>query len=201
MVSLFFSLTLGEDYSASANTLGTSIKINTNKTYTDSISKMDKVKYYQFTTNADGKISIDVSNLAGSKWKFSLLDQTGKIMSYEYTNKDSSTTGSSSLIMGLPSGTYYIKVENYSNALNKVYKLNVTSSPSLYYETENNDILEKADPIELATTYVGLIHKSSYDKADYYSFSASENGEVFINISNLSGAKWKVTLFNSNGDK
>lgn len=201
MFSLFIVLLLSGNFTASANTLATSIKIDTNKTYTDYLSKIDKVKYYQFTTNADGKVTVDVSNLASSKWKFSLLDQNGKIMSYEFTNKDSSTTGSNSLIMGLPSGTYYIKVENSSNALNKEYKLNVTSSPSPFYETENNDTLEKADPIELATTYEGLIHKVSYDKADYYSFSTSENGEMFINISNLSGAKWKVTLLNSNGDK
>ncbi|MFJ8260352.1 PPC domain-containing protein [Rummeliibacillus sp. NPDC094406] len=201
MFSLYFGLLLSGDFTASANTLATSVRIETNKTYTDNLNKVEKVRYYQFTTNEDGKVTINLSNLSGTKWKFSLLDQTGNTMSYEFTNYDSSATGFNSLIMGLPKGTYFIKVESYSNTLNKEYKLNVTTSPSPNYETENNDTLEKADPIEVSTTYTGLIHRSSYDKADYYSFSTSENGEVYINLSNLSGAKWKVTLLNSNGDK
>ncbi|WP_455931570.1 hypothetical protein, partial [Priestia aryabhattai] len=59
--------------------------------------------------------------------------------------------------VGLPKGTYYIQIEDSSDAYDKPYEIKVGFTASNNYEKEFNNNLTNANTINLNQTYKGSL--------------------------------------------
>lgn len=97
----------------------------------------------------------------------------------------------------LVSGTYYFKVDGYSN---NSYTISTTFTPANESFAEsldvNNDIIGNANPIALDTTYNGML--GSNDEFDFYLFTVP-TGTQTINIS--ADNKIAFSVYSTNGNR
>lgn len=106
------------------------------------------------------------------------------------------TTQSSNL--GLPAGTYYVKIRPYYfSSENYTFKVIYNSSNS--WEKEPNDIYQNATPISINTTWYGALTSDS--RADWYTFNLDSNGYIELDFSHpyLENGRiyWKLEVYNS----
>ncbi|MCM3391508.1 MULTISPECIES: hypothetical protein [Cytobacillus] len=97
------------------------------------------------------------------------MNSSGQVFESFITDDSEMVSGDASRAVGLPAGTYYIKIENYSGAIGVNYEFKVQYTQSNYYEKEFNDSLTAANAIELNKVYAGMLRR--YDDKDFYIYS------------------------------
>ena len=160
--------------------------------------------YYKFSINSPGSINVVVNTpLQGTQnayWDIYVYDASynqiyeGKI----YGNYSTQRTPS----LGLPSGTYYIRISSpsyYEVKSRDIYRLNVTYTQSDYWEKEFNDSFQTANNININTIYSGSTR--SRDDKDYFKFNLSTYGKHYFYFYNTrlenSNEMWKCTVYDS----
>ena len=142
------------------------------------------VDYYRFQTNSAGVISLSFGkgydNDSYHGWNVTLYNSSqSELMSREYRcgNAETETTCK----VGVPAGTYYIKVERraYTYQSDVTYSLKVNYSASSTWESEFNNEIGQADLIAVGTYYSGTIMEDN--DIDYYRFTVPKTS--YVNIS------------------
>ena len=181
----------------------THISVNTN--YKGNIMESGDKDWYSFTLTSPGYISTSFSHgyedRNSSYWKLSLYnsDSLNSDLLYRYYigNELNEISNSGT---GLPSGTYYIKIESASYRSDKPYTFRINYTASSAWESEVNDAAESADKVSIGSNYHGNIKKSG-DK-DWFKFTVSAYQKISISFSHgleeRSSSYWHLRLFNSN---
>ena len=160
------------------------IRINTNSVKKDALSESCDEKNYYFTINSAGVISLSFGKGYDSDsnhgWNVTLYNSSqNELMSREYrcNNAETETTCK----VGVPAGTYYIKVERraYTYQSDATYSLKVNYSASSTWESEFNNEIGQADLIAVGTYYSGTIMEDN--DIDYYRFTVPKTS--YVNIS------------------
>ena len=183
---------------------GTADPITVNQTYYGGIMEYSDVDYYRFRTNSAGVISLSFGKGYDSDsdhgWNVTLYDSSQKeLMSREYSCNNAETETTCKI--GIPSGTYYIKVrrKNYTDQSDAVYSLKVNYSANSTWESEFNNEIGKADPIAVGTWYSGIIMEE--DDIDYYRFTVPQTS--YVNISakgeydSDTDHRWRFFIYNA----
>lgn len=167
------------------------------------MTKDNEVKWYKTTISSKGYISLgfshDYIDSSNYYWRVRLYDaKQNELAVYDYRGDN---TASQSGNIGVPAGTYYVKVEDcvsygYSG-LNYNIKLNFTSNSA--WETELNDGCAEADVISTNTTMYGTIREDN-DK-DWYKVTVSSKGYISLSFSHdhidSSNYYWRVRLYDA----
>ena len=100
--------------------------------------------------------------------------------------------------VGVPSGTYYVKVEpEYYHWSDVPYSLKVNYTTSNMWETEFNDTVDTANSVAAGTTYYGSSRER--DDVDYYKVNIAQGGYVSLSFGHEyesdTSRKWNVILY------
>lgn len=184
---------------ADNNTQETAAFISVNSEYTDYLREYNDVRWYKFSVDNPGYISLnfthDFIDSYSDYWKAFLYNENKYMTEYYYQGNKTVATGGN---IGIPAGTYYIKIENSSySAVDYQIKVNYTSSAN--WEKEFNETYNSADAISMNRSYYGSL--MSYDDVDWYKFKISSPGRISLNFSHdyieSNSDYWKCFLYNS----
>jgi len=167
--------------------------------------------YYKFTLPADGNIIVSIKNELGKNWYIDILTPD-HIYNTIYTSNFSIETvnpnrESNKIEVGLPAGTYYLKITGSPESVNIPYYFETTYLQGSNFEKEPNDTLDEATSIELNTAYSGVIEEyydtwtSKGTSNDYYRITINQKGQIAAGIKSKKNASWYMELYNSKGDK
>ncbi|MFK2825557.1 S-layer homology domain-containing protein [Bacillus sp. B190/17] len=174
----------------------TSMKVN--NVYKGVLSSSSDDDYYKFTLDKPGNVSITMPNLTNSSWDVNVYNSQGTNLNRFYTDYGSFATGDKKDQIGLPAGTYYIRVSNYTGASKVPYHFNLQYDESSFVEKELNGSFQEANPIQLNYKYQGVL--SSSGDYDYYSFKVDRTTNLVMNIPNLAGSSWDVKIYDEKGN-
>lgn len=198
----------GTNISGNNTTADTASVISVNATYTDYIKSYDDVSWYKFRISNPGYISFkfthDYVDSSGNYWEAYLYDMDKSCLnSYDYRGTETSVTGGN---IGVPAGTYYIKVKKGGSGYKDVnYNIKVNYTSSSIWEKEFNDTYSSPNVMTLDTnkTYYGSIMK--YSDVDWYKFKISKTDPVSLKFTHKymesNGYYWCVDLYNSSFSK
>lgn len=181
-----------ESYST-ANTL----KVNEYR-YGTKRDNRDDYDWFKFTIPKDGYISLSmVHTYLEDSSRFADVtcyrSDMQELISYGIGWRNSSFTGGN---IGVPAGTYYVKVRPYSTFT--PYKFKVNYHASSVWETEFNDAYTDADSLKLNVSRHGNLRKSS--DVDWYKFSLSSKRPVYLNFRHSYAEfyynAWNVYVYN-----
>jgi len=167
--------------------------------------------YYKFSLPADGNIIVSIKNELGKNWYVDILTPD-RIYNTIFSNNFSMetvkpNTESNQIEVGLPAGTYYLKITGSSETVNIPYYFETTYLQGSNFEKEPNDTLDEATLIEMNTAYSGVIEDyydtwtSSGTSNDYYRFTLSQKSQIAAGIKSKKNASWYMELYNSTGDR
>ena len=173
--------------------------ISANKSVTGSIMNYDDEDWYKFTIGSKGYISLTLNHEYiehnGTYWNVYLYKQDGSEMYRMNVNGD--ITSQRSCRIGLPAGTYYIKVTRGTFHSNVNYNLRVNYVAAGYWETESNDSQSGADQIAPNVSVTGSL--MNYAESDYYKFETKSSGYISITLNHSyidsSSNYWKLRLY------
>ena len=139
--------------------------------------------WYKFTLSSPAKVNVQFSfNRADADgdWYVYLYkyEGNGDYSTLDYEDVyvyDGSYTFSS---LGLPAGTYFVKVYGYNSACGRQYSITPKCSYVSNWETEFNDEYTSADPLSMGTTRYGVNPTSSDD--DWYKFTLNSPASVSV---------------------
>lgn len=196
----------GTSISGNNTTADTASVISVNATYTDYIKSYDDVSWYKFRISNPGYISFkfthDYVDSSGNYWEAYLYDMDKSCLnSYDYRGTETSVTGGN---IGVPAGTYYIKVQKGGSGYKEVnYNVKINYTASSVWEKEFNDDYNSANTISINKTYYGSIMK--YSDVDWYKFKVSKIDSVSLKFTHKymesNGYYWCVDLYNSSFSK
>ena len=183
--------------------------INVNTTYKGSLYNTYDNDWYKITLPQAGALTIEFTHKdltsSNNYWAVYLYNSEGTNIS---GGSDSSTvfkgdgTGGSLPMVGLPAGTYYVKVMDSSYFNNSTYSLKAGFTASDYYEKEYNGSRASATPVKVNVAYQGSLY-NSYDN-DYYEFTLKNDDVVKIRfahpIINTSNNYWLIYLYDADGN-
>lgn len=156
--------------------------------------------YYKLVVNEKGSLYTEFSyELKGSQYLtmiYQLYSETADgnvslIASQEINNRNIKTTR-----VRIPKGNYYIRIFPYYTSSGNTeveYSLKTVydEEPSDEFETENNDIKEKANEIAINKKYIGNLNMYRYERLyeskefkdiDYYKFSLENVGKLQLQM-------------------
>ena len=178
--------------------------IDINQTYYGSIMNMDDEDWYKFNISGAGYISLtfkhDYVDSKSNYWEAYLYNaDQEKMVEYDYAGSETNYTGGN---IGVPAGTYYLKVVDYNHSDNDYnFKINYTSSSA--WETEFNDDYKSADNINVNQTYYGSL--MSRDDEDWYCFKTTEAGYISLTFRHdyvdSKSDYWEAYLYNADQEK
>lgn len=171
-----------------------------NSTVNGSIREDSDKDFYRFEISQAGYVNFDFGHTyVDSDWDFWNIKLFNE--SYEELisrNADGKTLSQSYTIVGIPAGTYYVRVTKY-NWSDAVYNLKVNYTPASDWETELNENFDTSDAISIDTYIYGSV-KDSDDK-DYYKLDVPRPGYISItfghDVVNSDNSLWKVRLYNA----
>ncbi|MBR2549705.1 MAG: hypothetical protein IKE92_06790 [Clostridiales bacterium] len=175
---------------AAGNTYQTASSISFNTKYNGSITDSNEVDYYRIDLANSGTLTIK-AQAEMYRVQYTLLygeDASGQIFDYKPNWDPVSEMSSNTYTCYLNSGTYYFRVHkfNYYSSENNNGKYNFTVSFTNANESfkepvdGSNNTLNKANSINLNTTYTGLIAMN--DSKDFYKFTVPADDKVSINL-------------------
>ncbi|MGG0739648.1 pre-peptidase C-terminal domain-containing protein [Niallia taxi] len=167
-------------------------QIELNKTYKGLMQGSYDKDFYKFTLSTAGNVKFVLDNEDESK-SITIYDKDGEEFTSFYSKEG--YEGDSSINMGLPAGSYYLRV--YSSDENVPYEFKLQYTKSDYYEKEWNDSFSQATSIGFNQAYTGTFQGSG-DK-DYYKISVPSNSKVTFELSNTGDYK-NLTLYDQNGE-
>lgn len=161
--------------------------------------------WYKFTLSSSAKVNVQFSfNRADADgdWDVYLYkyDGNGDYTQLEYKDVyvyDGSYTFSS---LGLPAGTYFVKVYGYNSACGRQYSITPKCSYVSNWETEFNDEYTSADPLSMGVTRYGVCRE--YDR-DWYKFVLNAPSTVSVTFTHTKASAdgdWDVYLYKYKGD-
>ena len=161
--------------------------------------------FYNFTLSSPAKVNVQFSfNRADADgdWYVYLYkyEGNGDYSTLDYEDVyvyDGSYTFSS---LGLPAGTYFVKVYGYNSACGRQYSITPKCSYVSNWETEFNDEYTSADPLSMGTTRYGVNPTSSDD--DWYKFTLNSPASVSVAFTHTKASAdgdWGVYLYKYNG--
>ena len=161
--------------------------------------------WYTFTLSSTAKVNVQFSfNRADADgdWYVYLYkyEGNGDYSTLDYEDVyvyDGSYTFSS---LGLPAGTYFVKVYGYNSACGRQYSITPKCSYVSNWETEFNDEYTSADPLSMGTTRYGVNPTSSDD--DWYKFTLNSPASVSVAFTHTKASAdgdWGVYLYKYNG--
>lgn len=178
--------------------------INPNQVYYGSLHGSKDEDTYIFHATADGVFQFlfehPLYEGEDTAWELELYNhKQEKIYNFEASN--GYTMSKSSAQIGLPAGTYYIKIKNYrGNCWNLTYTMNAMFQPSYNWEKELNEGWLSATPSAINTNICGS--SASTKDIDYYSFYNDESRLVNIVFEHplYEGYEhaWDITLYDQN---
>ncbi|MER1999546.1 MAG: hypothetical protein ABS882_07210 [Lysinibacillus sp.] len=179
------------------NTLTTANQIEVNKQYEGVIHDYNDEDFYKFTLHQSGNVKFSMNNVPHAKWYARLYNSNGDKYAEFYTNDSELVLGKSAIEVGLPKGTYYIKINNYTSSVDVPYKMTVGFTKSDLYEKEFNNTVATATSFKLNNSYKGSLQ--GYNDTDFYKFTLNGAGNVNLSMSTLEGASWRVLIQNAKG--
>ncbi len=177
------------------------MKVNTD--YKGSIANDED--YYTFTTDKDGMVKLAFSHeyidSPDLYWNVKLYNfDKDLICSRNFAGSDKEAVYFPEI--GLPAGTYYVKVYGYSagastyRSSDVTYTLNANFTASDTWEKELDNNYASASEIKVNTDYSGSIANDE----DYYTFNTDKDGMVKLAFSHeyidSPDLYWTVTLYN-----
>ncbi|WP_217957909.1 S-layer homology domain-containing protein [Acutalibacter muris] len=181
------------------NTITTANVIAVNSQITGSLSSRSDHDWYSFKLPSDGYISLtfdhDFVDSSGNYWKTVFYTADNKELEHLYWKGNSTTEGTGNKL-GLPAGTYYLRVgcDAYSSAL---YNFKVNFTPSDKWEKEFNETIVTANPIPTGTEISGALR--SGDDLDWFRFELPEAGTVSLTFAHdfidSSSNYWKTAFY------
>lgn len=161
--------------------------------------------WYKFTLSSPAKVNVQFSfNRADADGDWSVYlykyEGNGDYSTLDYEDVyvyDGSYTFSS---LGLPAGTYFVKVYGYNSACGRQYSITPKCSYVSNWETEFNDEYTSADPLSMGTTRYGVNPTSSDD--DWYKFTLNSPASVSVAFTHTKASAdgdWGVYLYKYNG--
>lgn len=161
--------------------------------------------WYKFTLSSPAKVNVQFSfdrADADGDWYVYLYkyEGNGDYSTLDYEDVyvyDGSYTFSS---LGLPAGTYFVKVYGYNSACGRQYSITPKCSYVSNWETEFNDEYTSADPLSMGTTRYGVNPTSSDD--DWYKFTLNSPASVSVAFTHTKASAdgdWGVYLYKYNG--
>ncbi len=193
----------GIEANAAGNSFDNPMDINVNQNYTDRLTDWDDKDYYKFTLTSDAKVSVNISHdfidSSSTYWRVSIYkNNNSNDELYAYDFKGSYKTQSTANI-GLPKGTYFLKVEpDWLSDINYTIRVNATYSGN--WEKELNEVYETASKIAVNKEYSGSIN--SWDDVDFYKFTLSSASKINIKLSHnyidSSSTYWRMKVYKEN---
>lgn len=182
------------------NTIETATPMELNKKYHGTLQDwFHDVDYYKFTLKSPGEVSIQMSLVPGSRWDVVLVTEDGKYYTSFTTDDSDYVTGTTNRVVGLPAGTYYVKISDRWNTEYIDYSLTIKYTQGDHFEKEFNNTITSANNIETNKYYRGTIQHS--DDIDFYKFTLPKNGVVNVSVSEIPDTNWQVRLINRNGNE
>ncbi|MDV2886346.1 S-layer homology domain-containing protein [Alkalihalophilus pseudofirmus] len=176
----------------------TATPFSLNNEYRGNLNSSADEDYYRFSLNEPGNITMSMPNDPNSAWYIYLYNSSGKELTYFNTKRGQFVTGSTSDEIGLPAGTYYIRVSDSYDASKKPYLLNIQFEQSRFYEQELNNTTQDATVIDINYRYQGVINTSN--DTDFYRFDVDSPGSYTISIPNNEEVSWGLTIWDQHGD-
>ena len=174
-------------FASQYDTPSTARQISVNQTYSDNFYQGEEKDYFKFTINQNGYVTVDIRHDYYDPsdvfcWYY-VYDSDFKKLSIEQVNHDDVYT--TTYMLGLPSGTYYIEVnKGYNVPASIIYNIKVNYKNESNWETEINDTWQKADAISLNKNFYGAFTSNgrsmSYTDTDFYKFTLSNSGSVNV---------------------
>jgi hypothetical protein len=178
----------------SNDTLKSATTIGLNKLISGLAYSIDDVDYYKFTIPQNGNIIYSMSENS-SHWDLELLDSKGKsLLTYNYIFYKTKLIKKE---IGLPKGTYYVKLSTKSldqsstepsrgGIYNSPYQFKLDFLASENYEKEENNSSKTATKIEMNTLYHGAATNEM--DSDVYQVKISKKSQVKFILRNLAVA-------------
>jgi hypothetical protein len=179
------------------NTAATSQSMELNKIYTGSMQSSGDLDYYKIQLSKPGNVTFKMENQPSISWELTILDESGKVYRSHSTNSSSNATGWRTADVGLPAGTYYIKVDGDYYTTFKTYKIEASFVEGNNFEKEFNNSMNTASEVNVNETYQGTIQ--GYGDLDFYKFKLDKAGNINLKALRKSGVRWDYTVYDING--
>lgn len=183
--------------------------IETGTNYHGAISNGDDRDWYVFDLASPGILSISFAHApvdsSDTYWELYIYRDDGSTY-YDGGSGYWSVPGDKDLTtneIGLPSGTYYLRVVPYSSSrwTSCTYNFTANFTPSSTWESELNNNKYDADEVLLGTNYLGAI--TNGDDRDWYVFTIGSTQSISItfghNQIDSSDAYWEIYLYQDDG--
>ena len=175
--------------------------ISVNTYYNGMIRNSSDEDYYKFTLPSAGYVTVGFKHAYIDStldyWRVQIIDIEQNLYS-QLDHAGNIETEETSIRYGLPAGTYYVKITDYYFS-NEDYQFVINYTQSSVWETELNNSITTADPINLKTYYYGNLRNSGDD--DYYKFELPRDGYVTVSFSHgyveSSNDYWYVQILDS----
>lgn len=161
--------------------------------------------WYKFTLSSPAKVNVQFSfNRADADgdWDVYLYkyDGNGDYTKLDYKDVyvyDGSYTFSS---LGLPAGTYFVKVYGYNSACGRQYSITPKCSYVSNWETEFNDEYTSADPLSMGVTRYGVCREYDHDWYKFVLKAPSTVSVTFTHTKASANGDWDVYLYKYTGN-
>ena len=181
------------------NSMSSADRIYPNASCYGYLSSYSDEDWFKFTIGSNGYISLTLNheyiNRNYPYWNVCLYDQDGSEKYKLEVNGD--ITSQRSCRIGLPAGTYYVKVTKGTFHSDVNYNLRVNYVAAGYWETESNDSQSGADQISPNVSVTGSL--MNYSESDYYKFETKSSGYISITLNHSyidrSSNYWKLRLY------
>ncbi|BBF42335.1 transglutaminase-like predicted protease domain fused ChW-repeats and cell-adhesion domain [Lachnospiraceae bacterium KM106-2] len=187
------------------DTPATATMISLNQDNWGDFEKEKDIDYYKFKLDRQGTVTINLKHEYTDKsksWNVTLY--TSGLKEIKSFKSIGTTTGSTSCELGLPAGTYYIKVYDTdvqkpkAAVTYKPYQIRANFTAHSDWETEFNDKAQEADQIVVNKGEFGTL-RSNKD-VDYYKMEIPQNGMITVNVKHnkLEETKylWTASIYN-----
>ena len=177
--------------------------MNVNSEYSGSLGTDSDKDYYKFSLSSYSKTSIvfkhNSIDSSSTYYELYLYDSSyEQIMHRSIQGKETSVTMPN---IGLPSGDYYIRINDYYYD-GMDYSIKVNSNSVSNWETELNNDYNTGDTITFNTTYYGSMSDSN--DVDYYKFSLTSTSSISFYFEHdyidSSSTYWQINLYDTNGN-
>ncbi|NYE05907.1 putative cell wall-binding protein [Bacillus niacini] len=170
------------------------VALEINKAVTGAL-KENVSDYYKFTVTAKQQVRFSIPRVPNVGWTVSIYNGSESKITYFHTGHGSLATGVEEKTIVLEPGTYYVKVSEYSQAVDVPYQLTVSSplfSKSQITVTDNKDSadvvnvagLEKGDTINIYDAATGGLRLATA--------TASDTGQVSLSLKEFGLVSGKV---------
>ena len=161
--------------------------------------------WYKFTLSSPAKVNVqfsfDRADEVGSWWVYLYkYEGNGDDTRLDYKDVYVYDGGYTFSSLGLPAGTYFVKVYNSYGAYGRQYSVTPKCTYVSNWETEFNDDYTSADPLSMGTTRYG-VNPTSYDD-DWYKFTLNSTSSVSVAFTHTKASAdgyWYVRLYKYTG--